>query len=162
MSKNMLGVALREFRGPLNTLVERLAGEDGDIWLAELNKYLRGEPCMVNGIPYPKLLWSSCKGEIRNIEHLYTLIDDYRTANGLGWRLPTVNEFSRYLKSLKKGEPNWPDSGDYFVAVLIDNTIFSWIYFHDGEGNLFRLKPHKSATKPHVILCREDDKKSSN
>jgi hypothetical protein len=45
MQKNMLGVALRDVRGPLADLNEKLAGESGDDWLTELNKFLRKEPC---------------------------------------------------------------------------------------------------------------------
>lgn len=44
MSDNdMLGVALRDARGPLNTLLERLAGKEGSLWLRRLNQFNRSE-----------------------------------------------------------------------------------------------------------------------
>ncbi len=43
MSGNMLGVAFRDARGPLNTLLDRLAGQEGEMWLKRLNKFNRGE-----------------------------------------------------------------------------------------------------------------------
>ena len=161
MSKNMLGVALRDLRGPLNTLMERLSGEDGDLVLKELNKFNRGEPCMINGLPYTKLIWSDCLGEIRNIGHLGDRTDDYRTMHGRGWRLPTVNELSRYLRSLEREELERQNRSDYYVAVLIDNTIFPCIYCHDGRGNLGRRESFEAYVKPYMILCCECGVESS-
>lgn len=43
MSEDMLGVALRDARGPLNTLLERLAGKEGPLWLRRLNQFNRTE-----------------------------------------------------------------------------------------------------------------------
>lgn len=41
--RDMLGVALCDVRGPLNDLFEKLSGENGQNWLAELKKFLRME-----------------------------------------------------------------------------------------------------------------------
>jgi len=41
--KNMLGIALRDVRGLLNDLTEKLCGEDGEIWLEAFKKFLRKE-----------------------------------------------------------------------------------------------------------------------
>lgn len=50
MSKAMLGVLpLSEIRGPVNDLIERLAGDEGRRWLEELKKFLRKEPCWPPG-----------------------------------------------------------------------------------------------------------------
>ena len=40
--KDMLGVPLREVRGPINTLLERLSGKDGPLWSRRLNQFNRG------------------------------------------------------------------------------------------------------------------------
>ena len=44
----MLGIALSEVRGLLNDLLEKLSGRDGEKWLTELKKFLRGESCWVS------------------------------------------------------------------------------------------------------------------
>lgn len=41
---NMLGVTLRDVRGPLADFNDKLAGENGEEWLKEFNKFLRKEP----------------------------------------------------------------------------------------------------------------------
>lgn len=43
MSDDMLGVSLRDARGPINTLLERLAGKEGPLWLRRLNQLNRSE-----------------------------------------------------------------------------------------------------------------------
>ena len=43
MSEGMLGVTLREVRGPLNDLTEKLAGSEGERWLESLKLFLREE-----------------------------------------------------------------------------------------------------------------------
>ena len=43
MSKHMLGVALRETRGPLKDLTDKLCGADGKAWLEALKRFLRKE-----------------------------------------------------------------------------------------------------------------------
>ena len=49
MSKNMLGnIPLSDVQGPRNDLDQKLAGEDGSVWLAQLNRFLRKEPCWTN------------------------------------------------------------------------------------------------------------------
>ncbi len=53
MSKGMLGnLPLSEVRGPRDAFEEKLAGEDGAVWLTAFNRFLRKEN------PWPKiLLW---------------------------------------------------------------------------------------------------------
>ncbi len=44
MSEDMLGnIPLSEIRGPVNDLQDKLAGADGQKWLAALKKMLRGD-----------------------------------------------------------------------------------------------------------------------
>lgn len=43
MSNNMPGLTLRAAHGPINTLLERLGGSDGELWLSRLNKFNRGQ-----------------------------------------------------------------------------------------------------------------------
>ena len=48
MDNTMLFKALREFTtGLLNQLLVNLAGQDGQLWLAEFKKFLRHEPCWI-------------------------------------------------------------------------------------------------------------------
>lgn len=46
--KNMLKEALREINGPLGQLMQNLAGNDGESWLAEFKLFLRQEPSWVD------------------------------------------------------------------------------------------------------------------
>ena len=43
MSKNMLGVALRDVRGLLGDLMEKLCGESSEMWLYAFKRFLRRE-----------------------------------------------------------------------------------------------------------------------
>ncbi len=43
MSNDMLGLALRDVRGLLNDLMEKLCGEEGEVWLKAFKKFLRKE-----------------------------------------------------------------------------------------------------------------------
>ena len=43
MSNNMLGIALRDVRGLLGNLMDKLCGADGEIWLEAFKKFLRKE-----------------------------------------------------------------------------------------------------------------------
>ncbi len=43
MSEDILGIAFRDVRGPLTTLMERLSGQDAAMWLRRLNRFNRGE-----------------------------------------------------------------------------------------------------------------------
>lgn len=54
METNMLFTALREFTtGLLNQLLVNLSGQDGQVWLEELKRFLRKEPCWVGGAQAP-------------------------------------------------------------------------------------------------------------
>ncbi len=43
MSNNMLGPSLRDLRGPMNTLWDRLCGPEAKLWLERLKHFNRGE-----------------------------------------------------------------------------------------------------------------------
>ena len=43
MNKDTLGIVLRDARGPLNTLFDRLSGPHGEYWLVGLKRFLRKE-----------------------------------------------------------------------------------------------------------------------
>lgn len=58
MSEDMLGVALRDARGPLNTLLERLAGKEGPLWLRRLNQFNRNE----NPFEIPRIIEVTSNG----------------------------------------------------------------------------------------------------
>ena len=45
MSKDMLGVALCDARGPLADLNQKLSSKQGNMWLEEFKKFLRGKRC---------------------------------------------------------------------------------------------------------------------
>ncbi len=151
----MLGVALRDLRGPLNTLVERLAGEDGEMWLNELNKLLRGETCWPNGISYLPLIWAI---DLLFIDAIKNHGDHIRFTQGetsSPWRIPTTDELSRKLKSL---EPIAFESvnAEYYLTLLVANgRALPVIVFHDGKGNLFRPRDDQRTKTYNVWLCMD-------
>ncbi len=69
---DMLGVALRDARGPLNTLMERLAGLEGPMWLRRLNLFNREEnPFEVPRIFYVTTLGISGEDWIPRLENAH-------------------------------------------------------------------------------------------
>jgi len=80
MSNDMLGVALRDARGPLKDLLEKLSGEDGVNWLRAFNKFLRREdPWLFN---QPKIaIWCILK-----FRHFHAIADLLIALNRAGCR----------------------------------------------------------------------------
>ena len=137
--KNMLGVALRDFSGPLSSLVEKLSGEDGQIWLAELNKFSRGEVCWRNGVAHPKLKWSENIGPVRNINHFSQLMQDYRTEYGGGWRLPTRKELERFfVERIQASDLEAMVACHCVVSVFNGQMMTEAVYSYDGRGHFSR------------------------
>jgi len=56
LNQNMLGLALRDVRGPLNDLLGKLDGDEGQMWLASLKRFLRKENPF--GDELPDLDWT--------------------------------------------------------------------------------------------------------
>ncbi len=153
MSKNMLGVALRDFCGPLNTLVERLAGEDGEMWLKELNKLLRGEACWPNGISYSPLEWGRDLLFVDAIKDHELHIKLNQNQPGSPWRIPTRDELDRKLKSLTYMEFQRVNKEYYLTLLVANGRVLPEIVFHDGKGNLFHPKDDQKTKTYSVWLC---------
>ena len=151
--KNMLGVSLREARGPINSLMEKLTGEDGEMWLGLLNKLNRGEPCLVDGIPYPKLKWVRLS-EFVNFANTQDVIDDYRTEHGSGWRLPTDDELNRFLHSADPATFQSFNQGHYLTLMVTGGRVMEVFRAHNGEGGLYR--DDSRGVQFRLILCCEE------
>lgn len=98
---NMLGVTLRDARGPLNTLMERLTGRDGAMWLRRLNQFNRGKnpfdtprifEVTSNGLPGRAWITRLEKSLYKIGDHAKKLLQSvsFATTNGVTYRLTII------------------------------------------------------------------------
>jgi len=154
MDENMLGVTLREVRGSLKDLNDKLSGENGREMLEKFNQFLRGEPVNVEEMIYKLLEWSPDLGDVPK-SLLQQHIDLYqkRYCDGSGWRLPTEGEIRRALKIMK------PDGflvGRYYWTSVKAEAGTVIYYTYDGHGGLgSSVYSGSHREKIHLRLCRE-------
>ncbi len=156
MDKNMLGVTLREVRGSLKDLTDKLSGEDGREMLEKFNKFLRGEPVNAEGMIYRPLEWTPDLGEASE-SSLRGFIDQYN-GDAIAWRLPTDKELCRALRAMKpKGFTLWR----YYWTSTSHFSVSGYdvIRTHDGTGGIGVCSSYRFSTMyqqaPNLRLCRE-------
>lgn len=118
---NMLGISLREVRGPLDDLNKKLCGGDGRKWFKALKHFLRGEPTWTEKGDYTPLEWTEDLGS-PNITNIYDETKIYSRNNGGEWRIPTVDELFRHLGRKELGfvqfEHYWAKKQDGCLELL--------------------------------------------
>ncbi len=157
-SSNPLDLSLRDIRGPMIDLLDKLHSNMGNVYLEELKKLLRQEPCWAEGMIYIPLEWSPdfCQCPGLNIDSMKII---YNTGNGEGWRLPSYSEVRRYIQKKELGFKTetfyWTSESEEVAPPGRLRTIKVYENYENCCcSSFYKDLRVKGIDFPHLRLCR--------
>ena len=147
--------AIKKIDGKLETIKDRLIGEDSEKFAKELDEFLMGRPCHVEGMIYQPLVWSEDLGEVseKSLEKYIAFHNGNRKEDG-DWRLPTDLELSRALRAMKPA--GFSVMIYYWSSTLSRSGARQITYNHGGGlGSSDGSMGGCNQKHPHLRLCRE-------